>query len=154
MAPHTETMKLLRVVVREDFSRDRCQIFLRDLKDAVCGPHDRVKPNNPHLDSCLSSNTWMRPLMWSLTTRPNSIFKKLLRSINEATSTCLPRGPYLRSLIPVPCCGFGTSSSPFVAGIAVMTIIPSKEQQAKLTLYVSWLDNLLRWAEIDGVFSL
>ncbi|KAF9516598.1 hypothetical protein BS47DRAFT_658820 [Hydnum rufescens UP504] len=35
MAPHTETMKLLRVVVREDFSRDRCQIFLRDLKDAL-----------------------------------------------------------------------------------------------------------------------
>jgi len=35
MAPHTETMKLLRVVVREDFSMDRCHIFVRDLKDAV-----------------------------------------------------------------------------------------------------------------------
>jgi hypothetical protein len=34
-APHTENMKLLRVVVREDFSRSRCDIFLRDLKDAV-----------------------------------------------------------------------------------------------------------------------
>jgi len=35
MAPHTENMKLLRVVVREDFSRSRCDVFLRDLRDAV-----------------------------------------------------------------------------------------------------------------------
>lgn len=35
MAPHTEQMKLLRVVVREDFSMERCQTFLRDLIDTV-----------------------------------------------------------------------------------------------------------------------
>lgn len=35
MAPHTEQMKLLRVVVREDFSMERCSVFLRDLKDAL-----------------------------------------------------------------------------------------------------------------------
>lgn len=35
MAPHTESMKLLRVVVREDFSRERCETFLRDLKDSL-----------------------------------------------------------------------------------------------------------------------
>ncbi|KAF8323750.1 glutamate decarboxylase [Clavulina sp. PMI_390] len=35
MAPHTETMKLLRVVVREDFSKARCETFLRDLRDAI-----------------------------------------------------------------------------------------------------------------------
>jgi len=35
MAPHTEAMKLLRVVVREDFSMERCSVFLRDLKDAM-----------------------------------------------------------------------------------------------------------------------
>jgi len=35
MAPHTENMKLLRVVVREDFSKSRCDTFLRDLKDAI-----------------------------------------------------------------------------------------------------------------------
>lgn len=35
MAPHTEQMKLLRVVVREDFSQSRAETFLRDLKDTV-----------------------------------------------------------------------------------------------------------------------
>ncbi|KZO97148.1 glutamate decarboxylase [Calocera viscosa TUFC12733] len=35
MAPHAEQIKLLRVVVREDFSRHRCEVFVRDLKDAV-----------------------------------------------------------------------------------------------------------------------
>jgi glutamate decarboxylase len=31
MAPHASELKLLRVVVREDFSRHRCDTFLRDL---------------------------------------------------------------------------------------------------------------------------
>ncbi|GAA5989791.1 hypothetical protein JCM10908_002324 [Rhodotorula pacifica] len=35
MAPHTEKMKLLRVVVREDFSRSRCDTFIRDLKETI-----------------------------------------------------------------------------------------------------------------------
>jgi len=35
MAPKTETMKLLRVVIREDFSRDRCETFLSDLRHSI-----------------------------------------------------------------------------------------------------------------------
>ena len=35
MAPHSETMKLMRVVVREDFSRSRCDALISDLKLAV-----------------------------------------------------------------------------------------------------------------------
>jgi len=35
MAPNTKNMKILRVVVREDFSKSRCDVFLRDLNDAV-----------------------------------------------------------------------------------------------------------------------
>jgi len=35
MAPHAQTLKLLRVVVREDFSLTRAQTFLRDLLDTV-----------------------------------------------------------------------------------------------------------------------
>lgn len=31
MAPHAEKLKLLRVVVREDFSRHRCETLIRDL---------------------------------------------------------------------------------------------------------------------------
>jgi len=37
MAPHAEHIKLLRVVVREDFSRSRCETFLRDLNDVIKG---------------------------------------------------------------------------------------------------------------------
>ena len=32
MAPHTEKMKMLRVVVREDFTRSRCDMLLQDIK--------------------------------------------------------------------------------------------------------------------------
>jgi len=35
MAPHANKMKLLRVVCREDFSRDRCDLLLRDLISVV-----------------------------------------------------------------------------------------------------------------------
>jgi glutamate decarboxylase len=32
MAPHTEDLKMLRVVVREDFSKSRCDLLLADIK--------------------------------------------------------------------------------------------------------------------------
>lgn len=32
MAPHSEKLKLLRVVVREDFSRSRCDALIKDVK--------------------------------------------------------------------------------------------------------------------------
>ena len=35
MAPHTENLKLMRVVVREDFSRSRCDALIEDIKLAV-----------------------------------------------------------------------------------------------------------------------
>lgn len=35
MAPHAGELKLLRVVVREDFSRHRCETFVRDLREAI-----------------------------------------------------------------------------------------------------------------------
>lgn len=35
MAPHSEKLKLMRVVVREDFSRARCDTLVKDIKLAV-----------------------------------------------------------------------------------------------------------------------
>lgn len=35
MAPHSEGLKLMRVVVREDFSRARCDSLVKDIKQAV-----------------------------------------------------------------------------------------------------------------------
>ncbi|GAA6059938.1 hypothetical protein JCM10212_003078 [Sporobolomyces blumeae] len=35
MAPHAHDLKLLRAVVREDFSRSRAEIFLRDLQETI-----------------------------------------------------------------------------------------------------------------------
>lgn len=35
MAPNVQHLKMLRVVVREDFSRSRCEIFVRDILAAV-----------------------------------------------------------------------------------------------------------------------
>lgn len=35
MAPHSEGLKLMRVVVREDFSRSRCDMLIKDIKLAV-----------------------------------------------------------------------------------------------------------------------
>jgi glutamate decarboxylase len=35
MAPHTEGLKMLRVVVREDFSKSRCDLLIHDIKLCV-----------------------------------------------------------------------------------------------------------------------
>ena len=35
MAPHSEKLKLMRVVVREDFSRSRCDSLVADIKLAL-----------------------------------------------------------------------------------------------------------------------
>ena len=35
MAPHSEGLKLMRVVVREDFSRSRCDTLISDIKLAI-----------------------------------------------------------------------------------------------------------------------
>lgn len=35
MAPHSESLKMMRVVVREDFSRSRCDALISDLQLAV-----------------------------------------------------------------------------------------------------------------------
>jgi glutamate decarboxylase len=35
MAPHAEKMKLMRVVVREDFTRSRCDALILDFKLAL-----------------------------------------------------------------------------------------------------------------------
>jgi len=35
MAPHSEKLKLMRVVVREDFSRSRCDSLVADIRSAV-----------------------------------------------------------------------------------------------------------------------
>lgn len=35
MAPHTEKMKMLRIVVREDFSRSRCDCLIADIKSTM-----------------------------------------------------------------------------------------------------------------------
>lgn len=35
MAPHSENLKLMRVVVREDFSRSRCDLLVKDIKLAL-----------------------------------------------------------------------------------------------------------------------
>lgn len=35
MAPHSEKMKLMRIVVREDFSKSRCDALIADFKLAL-----------------------------------------------------------------------------------------------------------------------
>lgn len=35
MAPHSEKMKMLRVVVREDFTKSRCDALIADFKLAL-----------------------------------------------------------------------------------------------------------------------
>ncbi|THH16691.1 hypothetical protein EW146_g3992 [Bondarzewia mesenterica] len=49
MAPHAEKLKLLRVVVREDFSRHRCETFIRDLTAAVKSLDEMPKEVADHL---------------------------------------------------------------------------------------------------------
>jgi len=48
MAPHSETMKLMRVVVREDFSRSRCDALVADLELAL---HELTKMDEKKLEA-------------------------------------------------------------------------------------------------------
>jgi len=48
MAPHAEKLKMLRVVCREDFSRDRCNNLIRDLRSAVDVLNKTPKPVLEH----------------------------------------------------------------------------------------------------------
>jgi glutamate decarboxylase len=43
MAPHSEKLKLMRVVVREDFSRSRCDSLVADIKLALKALSDMDK---------------------------------------------------------------------------------------------------------------
>lgn len=45
MAPHSEQLKLMRVVVREDFSRSRCDTLVKDFKLA-CQTLDNMDRNS------------------------------------------------------------------------------------------------------------
>ncbi|KAK5163490.1 uncharacterized protein LTR77_010672 [Saxophila tyrrhenica] len=47
MAPHSETMKMMRIVVREDFSRSRCDALVADLQMAV---HELTKMDDKKLE--------------------------------------------------------------------------------------------------------
>lgn len=64
MAPHSEQLKLMRVVVREDFSRSRCDLLVADIKLALThlSEMDRkamdkyklyVKPPDPISHQCV-----------------------------------------------------------------------------------------------------
>jgi glutamate decarboxylase len=43
MAPHTECLKMLRVVVREDFTKSRCDALINDIKMCMCVLDDMDK---------------------------------------------------------------------------------------------------------------
>ncbi|KAG9720995.1 hypothetical protein KCU73_g14378, partial [Aureobasidium melanogenum] len=53
MAPHSEGLKMMRVVVREDFSRSRCDALIADLKLAMetLGKMDeqKIKEHKEHI---------------------------------------------------------------------------------------------------------
>lgn len=58
MAPHTDDLKMLRVVVREDFSKSRCDQLLNDIK--LClgvldnMDHDEIKAHEKHTQAHIS----------------------------------------------------------------------------------------------------
>ncbi|KAF2202855.1 glutamate decarboxylase [Delitschia confertaspora ATCC 74209] len=62
MAPHCERMKMMRVVVREDFTRSRCDALIADFKLA-CQTLDgmdakRIKENQEHSKTIRRAATW------------------------------------------------------------------------------------------------
>lgn len=62
MAPHCEKMKLMRIVVREDFSRSRCDALLADFKFA-CQTLDnmdakRLEEHKEHREGIRRRGTW------------------------------------------------------------------------------------------------
>ncbi|KAL8694930.1 MAG: hypothetical protein Q9218_000501 [Villophora microphyllina] len=57
MAPHSESLKLMRVVVREDFSRARCDTLVKDIKLALQTLNDMDKKAIEHHKEHVKKNT-------------------------------------------------------------------------------------------------
>jgi glutamate decarboxylase len=53
MAPHSEKMKLMRIVVREDFTKSRCDALIQDIKLALQVldemDHRKIKEHKEHM---------------------------------------------------------------------------------------------------------
>lgn len=61
MAPHSNKLKLMRIVVREDFSRSRCDALISDLKFALNTLEDMdAKKMRDHYDHIKRSQTFKR----------------------------------------------------------------------------------------------
>jgi len=60
MAPHTEDLKMLRVVVREDFSKSRCDQLLCDIKlcKSLPTPYSQSPISTPYLHAGNPANWW------------------------------------------------------------------------------------------------
>ena len=53
MAPHASDLRMLRIVLREDFTRSRCDVFLRDLQASLSHleslePHEVENDRSAH----------------------------------------------------------------------------------------------------------
>jgi glutamate decarboxylase len=75
MAPHSESMKLMRVVVREDFSKSRCDALITDFKLAMESldkmDENKVKQHRDHMAE-QAINRWRK---LSVIGGPNEHFK-------------------------------------------------------------------------------
>ncbi|KIW04809.1 glutamate decarboxylase [Verruconis gallopava] len=69
MAPHSEKLKLMRVVVREDFSKSRCDALICDIKFAIQTldrlDEEKVKAHEEHIQRMIMSK-------WESAARRNS----------------------------------------------------------------------------------
>lgn len=76
MAPHSESLKLMRVVVREDFSKSRCDALIQDFKYAIEAldkmDKHKVEMNKEHMAQ-QAINKWRK---LSVIGGPNEHFKE------------------------------------------------------------------------------
>ena len=54
MAPHSENLKLMRIVVREDFSRNRCDTLVNDIKLALGQMAEMDRKVMEHRQQCVA----------------------------------------------------------------------------------------------------
>jgi len=118
MAPHAETLKLLRVVVREDFSLQRAQIFLRgnlekimeinrineaNLALQICWTPSRFSTKRLHPCTSIKSKRTRKPLrprrrrptntlMWMIRTPYKANTERLMASAKGDAGTNKLRG--------------------------------------------------------------
>lgn len=99
MAPHSEKLKLMRIVVREDFSRSRCDILVNDIKMAMSQLAEMDRKTVEQRQQCVSPIT--APIIYILYLYSYTTDESTDHLVQERSPTCHQLGQSVAQPCPL-----------------------------------------------------